>query len=171
MIDVWPPKNGSEPVCLFADSLIHVIAEHVSAQGTNGSAGWLFAGEGYDPPHQRTVGYRCAKRCATPVCLTSSFTTSGHFYAAGPNRGRVRRGDRPAITGSGEGGDNPQHTSAHLWPTAGDLRGRQRGRSCLRPPAGAPLQATSPRQRRPASTLLNRCRDVGPRTPYGARPA
>ena len=62
-IDIRAPKYGSERVVYLADSLINVLAEHVTAHGTTGKDRWLFAGEG-DEEGSRVDHVRVAR----PAC-------------------------------------------------------------------------------------------------------
>jgi hypothetical protein len=82
-IDVRAPKYGSERVVYLADSLINVLAEHVSDHGTTGKARWLFAGEGDDPPHQNTVGYWWRKTLRDAGLTGIKLHDLRHFYASG----------------------------------------------------------------------------------------
>ena len=82
-IDVRQPKYGSERVVHLADSLINVLAEHVTAHGTAGKDRWLFAGDGNDPPHQDTVGYWWRKTLRDASLSGIKLHDLRHFYASG----------------------------------------------------------------------------------------
>ena len=118
-IDVRAPKYGSERVVYLADSLVNVLAEHVAAHGTTGKDRWLFAGEGDDPPHQNTVGYWWRKTLRDAEPVRHQAPRPAALLRLRPHRGRVRRGDRPALARPREGDDDPQH----LRPPLADRRG------------------------------------------------
>ncbi len=118
-IDVRAPKYGSERVVYLADSLVNVLAEHVTIHGTTGKDRWLFAGEGDDPPHQNTVGYWWRKTLRDAGLTGIKLHDLRHFYAsgliaAGCDVVTVQRslGHAKATT--------TLNTYAHLWPTAED---------------------------------------------------
>lgn len=118
-IDVRAPKYGSERVVFLADSLVNILAEHVSAHGTSGTDRWLFAGDGDDPPHQNTVSYWWRKTLADAELHQIKLHDLRHFYASGLIASgcdvvTVQRslGHAKATT--------TLNTYAHLWPTAED---------------------------------------------------
>lgn len=135
-IDVRAPKYGSERVVYLADSLVSVLAEHVSAHGTTGKERWLFAGEGDDPPHQNTVGYWWRKTLRDAGLSGIKLHDLRHFYAsgliaAGCDVVTVQRslGHSKATT--------TLNTYAHLWPTAED-RTRKAAESIMSTSLGEP---------------------------------
>ncbi|WP_242498004.1 tyrosine-type recombinase/integrase [Nocardioides glacieisoli] len=135
-IDVRAPKYGSERVVYLADSLITVLADHVTAHGTTGKDRWLFAGESDDPPHQNTVGY-WRKTLRDAGLSDIKLHDLRHFYAsgliaAGCDVVTVQRslGHAKATT--------TLNTYAHLWPTARTVRGRRQSRSWPRRSASQP---------------------------------
>lgn len=81
-IDVRAPKYGSERVVYLADSFVTVLAEHVAVYGTTGKERWLFAGEATTRRTRTPSATGGARRCATPVCRTSSHDLR-HFDASG----------------------------------------------------------------------------------------
>ena len=118
-IDVRAPKYGSERVVYLADSLIDLLAEHVTTHGTTGQDRWLFIGDGHDPPHQNTVGYWWRKTLRDAGLTGIKLHDLRHFYAsgliaAGCDVVTVQRslGHSKATT--------TLNTYAHLWPTAED---------------------------------------------------
>jgi integrase len=138
-IDVRPPKYGSERVVYLADSLIDLLAKHVTAHGTNGKDRWLFAGEGDDPPHQNTVGYWWRKTLRDAGLSGVKLHDLRHFYAsgliaAGCDVVTVQRslGHAKATT--------TLNTYAHLWPTAED-RTRKAAESIMCASLGEPTAA------------------------------
>jgi integrase len=135
-IDVRPPKYGSERVVYLADSLVDVLAQHVSAYGTTGKDRWLFAGESDDPPHQNTVGYWWRKTLRDAGLSGIKLHDLRHFYAsgliaAGCDVVTVQRslGHAKATT--------TLNTYAHLWPTAED-RTRKAAESIMSVSLGEP---------------------------------
>lgn len=113
------PKYGSERVVYLADSLVDLLAEHVTRYGTIGKEQWLFAGDGDNPPHQNTVGYWWRKALRDAGLGAVKLHDLRHFYAsgliaAGCDVVTVQRslGHAKATT--------TLNTYAHLWPTAED---------------------------------------------------
>ena len=138
-IEVRAPKYGSERVVYLADSLINVLAEHVTAHGTAGKDRWLFAGEDDDPPHQNTVGYWWRKTLRDANLSGIKLHDLRHFYAsgliaAGCDVVTVQRslGHAKATT--------TLNTYAHLWPTAED-RTRKAAESIMSASLGEPSVA------------------------------
>jgi integrase len=137
-IDVRAPKYGSERVIYLADSLVNMLAEHVSAHGTTGRDRWLFAGEGDGPPHQNTVGYWWRKTLRGAGLTAIKLHDLRHFYAsgliaAGCDVVTVQRslGHAKATT--------TLNTYAHLWPTAED-RTRKASESIMSASLGQPAE-------------------------------
>ncbi|WP_260430905.1 site-specific integrase [Nocardioides sp. LS1] len=155
-IDVRAPKYGSERVIYLADSLVHVLAEHVAAHGTSGTNRWIFAGEGDDPPHQNTVGYWWRKALRDAGLTNIKLHDLRHFYAsgliaAGCDVVTVQRslGHTKAST--------TLNTYAHLWPTAED-RTRKAAESIMSASLG-----------QPAATLANLAPTKGERAAISDR--
>lgn len=118
-IDVRSPKYGSERVVYLADSLVNVLAEHVTAHGSTGKERWLFAGEGDDPPHQNTVGYWWRKTLRDAGLSGIKLHDLRHFYASG----LIAAGCDVVTVQRSLGHSNATttlNTYAHLWPTAED---------------------------------------------------
>ncbi len=118
-IDVRAPKYGSERVVYLDDSLVNLLAQHVATYGTTGKDQWLFAGEGDDAPHQNTVGYWWRKTLRDAGPVRHQAPRSPALLRLRPDRGRVRRRHRPALTRTREGHDDTQH----LRPPLADRRG------------------------------------------------
>lgn len=135
-IDVRAPKYGSERVVYLADSLINVLAEHVTARGTTGNDRWLFAGEGDDPPHQNTVGYWWRKTLRAARLSGIKLHDLRHFYASG----LIAAGCDVVTVQRSLGHSKPTttlNTYAHLWPTAED-RTRKAAESIMSASLGQP---------------------------------
>ena len=135
-IDVRAPKYGSERVVYLADSLVNLLAEHITSHGTTGKERWLFAGEGDDPPHQNTVGYWWRRTLRDAELSGIKLHDLRHFYAsgliaAGCDVVTVQRslGHAKATT--------TLNTYAHLWPTAED-RTRKAAESIMSVSLGEP---------------------------------
>ena len=135
-IDVRAPKYGSERVVYLADSLVTVLAEHFAAHGTLGKEGWLFVGDGDNPPHQNTVSYWWRKTLRDAGLTGIKLHDLRHFYAsgliaAGCDVVTVQRslGHSKATT--------TLNTYAHLWPTAED-RTRKAAESIMSASRGEP---------------------------------
>ena len=118
-IDVRAPKYGSERVVYLADSLVNVVAEHVTAHGITGKERWLFAGEGDDPPHQNTVGYWWRKTLRDAGLAGIKLHDLRHFYASGLIAAGCDVVTMQRSLGHAKA-TTTLNTYAHLWPTAED---------------------------------------------------
>jgi len=56
-VEIRAPKYGSERTVFLASALVKILARHVELLPP-GEDGWLFVGQGDQPPHQNTVGHR-----------------------------------------------------------------------------------------------------------------
>ncbi len=116
-VEVRPPKYGSERVVFLAPGLVDMLAAHVAAQPRDG--GWMFTGEGDQPPHQNTVGHRW--RTATTAAGVSGLRLHDlrHFYASG----LIASGcDVVTVQRALEhsSATTTLSTYSHLWPSAED---------------------------------------------------
>jgi integrase len=138
--EVRAPKYGSERQVFLAPSLVSMLSEHL--RSLSSEAGWLFTGEGDEPPPPNTVDHRWrtvrAKAGVGPIRLHDM----RHFYAsgliaAGCDVVTVQRalGHASATT--------TLNTYSHLWPTAED-RTRNAAEGLVRETLEAPA-ADSPR--------------------------
>ena len=59
-VEIRAPKYGSERTVFLAKELVKILARHAE-QHPPGEHGWLFVGQGDQPPHQNTVGHRWRK--------------------------------------------------------------------------------------------------------------
>jgi integrase len=116
-VEVRPPKYGSERVVFLAPGLVEMLAAHVAAQHRDG--GWMFTGEGDQPPHQNTVGHRW--RTATTAAGVSGLRLHDlrHFYASG-----LIASGCDVVTVQRALGHSSATTTlstySHLWPSAED---------------------------------------------------
>ena len=56
-VEIRAPKYGSERTVFLASALVKILARHVELRPPD-KDGWLFIGQGDQPPHQNTVGHR-----------------------------------------------------------------------------------------------------------------
>jgi integrase len=115
---ITPPKYGSERPVPLADGLLDLLSAHVK-QMAESPMGWLFLGEGDDPPHQNTVGYWWRKTCAAAGVTGFTLHDLRHFYASG----LINQGCDVVTVQKALGHAKPTTTLttyAHLWPTAED---------------------------------------------------
>ena len=116
-VEVRPPKYGSERVVFLAPGLVDMLAAHVAAQPRD--SGWMFTGEGDQPPHQNTVGHRW--RTATTAAGVSGLRLHDlrHFYASG-----LIASGCDVVTVQRALGHSSATTTlstySHLWPSAED---------------------------------------------------
>ncbi|MEX5718481.1 tyrosine-type recombinase/integrase [Geodermatophilus maliterrae] len=116
-VEVRPPKYGSERVVFLAPGLVDMLAAHVAAQSRD--RGWMFTGEGDQPPHQNTVGHRW--RTATAAAGVSGLRLHDlrHFYASG----LIATGCDVVTVQRALGHSSATttlSTYSHLWPSAED---------------------------------------------------
>lgn len=143
-VEIRAQKDGSERTVFLADGLTKVPSQHVASQGTHAD-GWLFVGQGDNPPHQNTVGYwwRKTKRDAGIDGIRSHdlrhFFASG-LIAAGCGVVTVQRalGHSTATT--------TLNTYSHLWPTAED-RTRKAADAMMAAATGKAATGASPAAR------------------------
>ena len=119
VVNISPPKYGSERTIFAADELLALLSQHVEMFGTHGMAHWLFRGESEQPPHQNTVSYWWRNANSDAGVTPFRLHDLRHFYAsgliaAGCDVVTVQRalGHARATT--------TLNTYSHLWPTAED---------------------------------------------------
>jgi len=117
-VEIRAPKYGSERSVFLAKELVKILARHVE-QFPPGENGWLFVGQGSQPPHQNTVGHRWRATLKAAGLAGIRLHDLRHFYAsgliaAGCDVVTVQRalGHAKATT--------TLDTYSHLWPTAED---------------------------------------------------
>ncbi len=118
-VDVRPPKYGSERTVYLAPSLVEILARHLESVAATDSPGWLFRGQGNNPPHQNDVDYWWRKTRGLGRGETPRLHDLRHFYASGLiaegcDVVTVQRalGHKSATT--------TLNTYSHLWPSAED---------------------------------------------------
>lgn len=116
--DIRPPKYGSERTVFLPAELVEMLAAHVDTYVPDGT-GWLFRGEGMQPPHQNTVGHRWRSTLKEARVEGLRLHDLRHFFAsgliaAGCDVVTVQRalGHSRATT--------TLNTYSHLWPSAED---------------------------------------------------
>lgn len=140
---ITPPKYGSERPVFLADGLLDLLSVHVK-QLPESAEGWLFLGEGVDPPHQNTVGYWWRKTCKAAGIEGITLHDMRHFYASG----LIAQGCDVVTVQRALGHAKPTTTLttyAHLWPTAED-RTRKAADSLMRETFADQLRTTGPRE-------------------------
>lgn len=120
IVDIRPPKYGSERVVAAADGLLGILAVHIDLRGLQGLTGaWMFPGEREQPAHQNTVGH--AWRTAKARAGIEGFRLHDlrHFYASA----LIAAGCDIATVQHALGHSSPSvtlNTYTHLWPKADD---------------------------------------------------
>jgi len=112
--EIRAPKYGSERRVFLAPSLVSMLSEHLRS-----STGWLFTGNGDEPPQPNTVNHRWrmvrGKAGVGPIRLHDM----RHFYASG-----LISADCDVVTVQRALGHasatTTLNTYSHLWPTAED---------------------------------------------------
>ena len=123
VVEIRAPKYHSERLVYLPGGLVELLAAHVEHVGTWGAVGWLFVGEGDNPPHQNTVGYWWRKTLKATDVAPFKLHDLRHFYAsgliaAGCDVVTVQRalGHASAAT--------TLRVYSHMWPTAEDRPAR-----------------------------------------------
>ena len=118
LVEIRPPKYGSERTVYAPEGLIEMLAAHV-AENLAGTGGWLYPGERSAPLHQNSVGYLWRRTRAAAGVESMRLHDLRHFYAsgliaAGCDVVTVQRalGHKSATV--------TLSTYSHLWPTAED---------------------------------------------------
>jgi integrase len=78
-LEIRPPKYGSERTVFVADELLEILARRCEACGPT----WLFTGQGDEPPHQNTIGYRWRTTCTRTGVIGYTLHSMRHWYASG----------------------------------------------------------------------------------------
>lgn len=118
-VRISPPKYGSERTVFAPDALLEVLSRHVRDIGVYGDAGWLFAGDRGNPPHQNTIHYWWKKTTAAAGVEGVRLHDLRHFYASG----LIRSGCDVVTVQRALGHARPTttlNTYGHLWPDAED---------------------------------------------------
>lgn len=121
VLDIRPPKFGSERVVHLPDDLAIMLSAHIAARvvGSERSR-WLFTGRSAgQPPHQNTIGHRWRQTMKAAGLSSVKLHDLRHFYAsgliaAGCDVVTVQRALGHASA------NTTLSTYSHLWPTAED---------------------------------------------------
>ncbi|MFF0903978.1 UNVERIFIED_CONTAM: site-specific integrase [Kocuria sp. CPCC 205316] len=120
-VEIRAPKYGSERTVYLADGLVTTLTEHIQDLRTvdPGSPGWLFYGQGDDPPHQNSVGYLWRSATKRADVTGIRLHDARHFFASG----LIEAGADVVTVARALGHANPTTTLrvyAKLWPSAED---------------------------------------------------
>ncbi len=118
LVEIRPPKYGSERTIFAPEGLIEMLAAHV-ADNLAGTGGWLYPGEGSAPLHQNSVGHLWRRTRAAAGTDTMRLHDLRHFYASG----LIAAGCDVVTVQRALGHKSATVTLAtysHLWPTAED---------------------------------------------------
>jgi integrase len=120
IVEIRPPKYGSERTVYLADALVDILALHVAAHcpGSD-TARYLFGFGASVPPGQNTVGFWWRKTRTRAGCGTVRMHDLRHFYASG----LIAAGCDVVTVQRALGHASATvtlSTYAHLWPTAED---------------------------------------------------
>lgn len=145
VVEVTPPKYGSERIVYLPDELVLLLSRHVEQIGVRGEEQWLFVGNGGQPPHQNTVGYWWRRTVERSGVEPFRLHDGRHFYASGLIADgcdvvTVQRalGHAKATT--------TLETYSHLWPTAED-RTRAAAAGLMRASVVAPADSLRTEER------------------------
>jgi len=119
LIEIRPPKYGSERVVALADELLTILSQHVEHVGVYGDAQWLLPGREGGPAWPRRLAYEWDKTTKLIGVQGTRLHDLRHFYAsgliaAGCDVVTVQRslGHRSASV--------TLNTYSHLWPSSDD---------------------------------------------------
>ena len=117
-VEIRAPKYGSERTVYLAEALVKILARHVERHPT-GAEGWLFVGQGTQPPHQNTIGHRWRKTLKAAGLSGIKLHDLRHYYASG-----LIASGCDVVTVQRALGHSRATTTldtySHLWPTAED---------------------------------------------------
>jgi integrase len=120
VVEIRPPKYGSERTVYLADGLVEILSAHVAAHCGGDDPGRYLFGFGKDvPPHQNTVGHWWRKTRTAAGCGAVKLHDLRHFYASG----LIAAGCDVVTVQRALGHASATvtlNTYAHLWPTAED---------------------------------------------------
>jgi integrase len=120
LVELRPPKYGSERVVYLPESLVELLSAHLVQHRPGATTtAFLFEPTPGQPPHQNTVGYQWRAACTRAGVSGVTLHDLRHYFAsglvaAGCDVVTVQRalGHAKATT--------TLNTYAHLWPTAED---------------------------------------------------
>jgi integrase len=120
LVEIRPPKYGSERTVYLPDGLVGILSAHVAAYCPGADPGrYLFGFGAAVPPHQNTVGYWWRKARAAAGCPGLKLHDLRHFYASG----LIAAGCDVVTVQRALGHASATvtlNTYAHLWPAAED---------------------------------------------------
>jgi len=115
VVEIRPPKYRSERTVYAPDGLMAMLSEHIRAYGRDDL---LFPGDGDQPLHQSSVGYRW-DNTKTSAGMSYRLHDLRHFYASG----LINAGCDVVTVQRALGHANASvtlTTYSHLWPNADD---------------------------------------------------
>ena len=116
VVEVTPPKSGSERVVSIPDELVIMVAQHLERLGTFGDEGWLFPGA---PPTPASLRYWFGQAASAAGVDGISPHDLRHYFASG----LIASGCDVVTVQRALGHAQATvtlNTYAHLWPTAED---------------------------------------------------
>lgn len=119
LVDLRPPKYGSERDIPAPDELLHLLSEHIAKWKTFGADRWIFYGKNNEPPHQNTVHYWWKTTHGRAGVDGVRLHDLRHFYASG----FIAAGCDVVTVQHALGhakATTTLNTYSHLWPTADD---------------------------------------------------
>jgi integrase len=119
LVEIRPPKYGSERVVYPPDGLVTMLSEHVRIFRPDGEPDrWLFPGEGEHPLHQNSVAYWW-RRAKADANVQYKLHDLRHFYASGLIHEACDVVTVQRALGHGSASIT-LNTYSHLWPNADD---------------------------------------------------
>lgn len=119
VVEIQPPKYGSERCIPVPDGLLEVLAEHIRLRVTGDDAGaWMFQGLGGNPMEGNMVGTRW-RRARTAAGVTCRLHDLRHYFASG----LIAAGCHVVTVQRALGHSNAAitlGTYSHLWPDSDD---------------------------------------------------
>ncbi|MFC9767023.1 tyrosine-type recombinase/integrase [Rhodococcus jostii] len=119
-VEIRAPKYGSERTIPTPDGLLELLSLHIAHWRTGSDPGrWMFPGDGENPWHQNSVGYRWRKTRKAVGLSSLHLHHLRHFYASG----LIAAGCDVVTVQRALGHSSPTvtlNTYSHLWPDADD---------------------------------------------------
>jgi len=127
VVEIRPPKYGSERSIFLPDALLEMLSYHVAAHRLGDEVDrWMFEATPGQPPHQNTVGHQWRQACERAGVTGVTLHDLRHFYASG----LIAEGCDVVTVQRALGhakATTTLNTYAHLWPTAEDRTRRAAG--------------------------------------------
>jgi integrase len=119
VVQIRPPKYGSERVVHLPDGLVTILNDHIGRTGSFDPGRWLFGGKGDQPLHHSSVRRRWERTLKAAGLSGIKLHDLRHYFASG----LIAEGCDVVTVQRALGHSSPSvtlDTYSHLWPSAED---------------------------------------------------